>query len=97
MACRVDHKELERRARMWAQDMSLREMAKECCVTYKTMQCYVCRHREYFPRRHTPSTTDERTKARAMRADGMTYKAIADAFGRDVGAVWRWCKDRVTR
>ena len=92
MACHVDHEELERRAHMWAHGMSLREMAKECYVTYKTMQCYVCRHREFFPHRHAPSTTDERNRARAMRADGMTYEAIADALSRDIDSVWQWCK-----
>lgn len=93
MAGTVCHKELERRARMWAQGMSIREMADECFVTYKTMQCYVCRYRKFFPRRHTPSTTDERKRARAMRAEGMTYRAIANELGRNKNAVWHWCKD----
>lgn len=93
MAGTVDREELAIRMRLWSQGMSVKEMAAECCVTYKTMQCYVCRYRKYFPRRHTPSTTDERDRARAMRADGMTYKAIAETLGRKKRTVWQWCND----
>lgn len=97
MACHVDHEELAIRMRLWAQGMSIREMAAERFVTYKTMQCYVCRHREFFPRRHALSTTDERKRARAMRDEGMTYKAIADVLGRNKNAVWHWCNDGRSR
>lgn len=93
MACTVDHEELERRARMWAQGMSIREMAKERFITAKTMGSYVCRYRKFFPRRHMASTAEEREKARAMRAEGMTYRAVADVLGRNKNAVWHWCKD----
>lgn len=93
MACHVDHEELERRAQLWAQGMSVKQMAEECCVTAKTMGSYVCRYRKFFPHRRTPSTAEERDRARAMRAEGMTYEAIANELGRNKNAVWHWCKD----
>lgn len=93
MACTVDHEELERRARMWARGMSIREIAAECFVAPITIERYVYRYRKFFPCRSPRSTTDERDRARAMRADGMTYKAIADALGRHENTVWRWCND----
>ncbi len=94
MACHVDREELAIRMQLWAQGMSIREMAEERFVTHKTMQRYVCRHRKFFPRRHRASTAEEREKARAMRAEGMTYKAIAETLGRNKNAVWHWCNDR---
>lgn len=94
MVCPVYREELERRARMWAQGMSTKEMAKECCVSVDTITSYASYHREHFPHRHVTNMigdAEERERARAMRADGMTYKAIADALGRSRSTVRQWC------
>lgn len=93
MACSVYREELERRARMWAQGMSIREIAAECFVTPNTIERYVCRYRKFFPRRSPRSSLTERDRARAMRAEGMTYKAIAETLSRHEGTVWHWCND----
>ena len=86
-----DHKELTRRARMWASGISIREIANECCVTEHTIECYVRKHSDLFPYRHATSTPEERESARMMRSSGMTYMAIAEALGRDISTVVRWC------
>ena len=94
MACHVDHEELERRARMWAQGMSTKEMADECCVSVDAITSYASYHREFFPHRHITTMVgdaEERERARAMRADGMTYKAIADTLCRSRSTVRQWC------
>ena len=53
---------------------------------------YLDRHRDVFQRRrqHRVSTSEERDRARAMRADGMTYLAIANELGRPVSTVRGW-------
>ena len=93
MARHVDHEELERRAEMWARGMSIREMAAECFVAPITIERYVYRHRKFFPRRSPRSSLTERDGARAMRSEGMTYKAIADTLSRHEDTVWHWCND----
>ena len=93
MACHVDYEELAIRTQLWAQGMSIREMAKERFVAAKTMERYVYRYRKYFPHRHTPSTAEERDRARAMHAEGMTYEAIAETLSRHESTVRHWCND----
>lgn len=88
-----DHKELTRRARMWANGMSIREIANECCVTEHTIECYVRKHRDLFPYRHATSTLAERESAKEMHESGMTYASVAKELGRDISTIVRWCGD----
>lgn len=89
----VCRKELERRAQMWAQGLSTKQMAEECCVSVYAINAYVRTHRDEFPYRQPTSSLDERERARRMRAEGMTYKAIGAKLGRDTSTVWHWCND----
>ena len=94
MACPVYREELERRARMWAQGMSTKEMAEECCVSVDAITSYASYHREHFPHRHVTTIVgdaEERERAMLMRADGMTYRAIAKTLGRSRSTVRQWC------
>lgn len=93
----VDREELERRAWMWAQGLSTKQMAEECCVSVDAITSYASYHREHFPHRHVTTIVgdaEERERARVMRADGMTYRAIAKTLGRSRSTVRQWCKDR---
>lgn len=84
-------RELRRRAMLWAQGLSTKQIAHECGTSVRTMQRYISDHRWAFPYRDpSNSTREERDRARAMRADGMTYLAIANELDRPVSTVRSW-------
>lgn len=84
-------RELRRRAKLWAQGLSTKQIAHECGTSVRTMQRYISDHRWAFPYRDpSNSTIEDRDRARAMRADGMTYLAIANELGRPVSTVRGW-------
>lgn len=79
------------RAKMWAQGLSTKQIANKCGTTVRTMQQYISDHRWAFPYRDASSNTrEDRDRARAMRAEGMTYLAIANELDRPVSTVRSW-------
>ena len=79
------------RVKMWRAGKSTREIADACCVTEHAIECYVRKYRDLFPYRHATSTPEERDSARVMRSSGMTYAEVAEALGRDISTIVRWC------
>ena len=84
-------RELKRRAELWAQGKSARQIAEECGVTKDRISEYARLHRDVMPLRGRGRATEEdRRRAREMRAEGMTYLAIACELDRPVSTVRSW-------
>ena len=83
---------LEHRAKLWAQGMSTKQMAHECGMTERSMCRYIDCHRSAFPRRKKQCgcTDEELRRAREMRAEGMSFLAIANELDRPVSTVRSW-------
>lgn len=76
---------------MWAEGASVKAIARALRRPPSTISGVVSRDRERFPRRKLRDATEaDRATMRAMRAEGYSCKAVAEALGLARGTVYRY-------
>lgn len=88
---RYDEKRHNEAKRLWAEGMSLKQIAEEMHVTRSSICSYVARHREDFPLRHAPAknemTGSKLRIAKKMWSKGESIKRIANKTGLSAGYI----------
>ena len=78
-------------AGLWAQGLSVREIADHVGYAEQTVRIFAHRHRELCPYRRPPKRTDEGVaRMWALRSKGMSWSAIARELGISPATVWLW-------
>lgn len=81
-------------SRLWQQGMVGSRIAKTLGIDERKLYEMTHNHRDLFPRRRAEFehvSDAEKWLMVEMRANGMTYRAIAEELGREHSTVRRWC------
>ena len=81
MGVHTDDEKLKLRAAMWANGMSIQEIADVCGVQYRAIESYARKHRSRFPKRSKTRRPTMDDRMWAMYGDGLPIWRIAEELG----------------